>query len=483
MSNHTYKRSSKVIASLILIIVLAILAVGCSDTPDDQNDNTLDGSVTYETPAPISPTPTDEAGATADVTEEPVETGDPTATPSASSGGSTNMPTPSATTAPGTNTPDAGTPKPTVTPAPSETSAPHTHVYSTTRVIKNATCTEAGTKRHTCYCGSYYTETIPAAGHSYKKTDEKTSTSTSNGETIKTTTITYTCSNCKDTYKDTRTETVIEGHTHAYSTSRITKQATCTDTGIKTFTCYCGSSYTETIPATGHDFHTKTIHHDAVYGTRDKVETWIHTANYYMFHIPKAGADANTGRYTYLEYTAPGSYLYNAIQKEKIGNYDEMIASDPLLAKYYERIEKQIGRNPKTWHPVSMGNVCEDHLLIQTEEKIYNPANPDESLEHLYLYSPLVPFYDAISDVSGFKFESLPERDIVMAEKARRQALSIADYGNDHHWTDYPNYISSNWTIFNVSESFEKVVGTEKYVITPAYDETVTACATCGKKN
>lgn len=40
-------------------------------------------------------------------------------------------------------------------------------------------------------------------------------------------------------------------HTHSY-TSKITKKATCTESGVKTFTCDCGKTYTETIPATGH---------------------------------------------------------------------------------------------------------------------------------------------------------------------------------------------------------------------------------------
>lgn len=42
-------------------------------------------------------------------------------------------------------------------------------------------------------------------------------------------------------------------HVHKYS-GRITKQATCTQAGVKTFTCSCGGSYTETIAATGHKY-------------------------------------------------------------------------------------------------------------------------------------------------------------------------------------------------------------------------------------
>ncbi len=44
-------------------------------------------------------------------------------------------------------------------------------------------------------------------------------------------------------------------HTHSYS-SKVTKQPTCTSTGIKTFTCSCGKSYTESIAKTSHNSNT-----------------------------------------------------------------------------------------------------------------------------------------------------------------------------------------------------------------------------------
>lgn len=40
-------------------------------------------------------------------------------------------------------------------------------------------------------------------------------------------------------------------HKHSY-TSKVTKAATCKETGVKTFTCSCGESYTETIAKTDH---------------------------------------------------------------------------------------------------------------------------------------------------------------------------------------------------------------------------------------
>ena len=43
-------------------------------------------------------------------------------------------------------------------------------------------------------------------------------------------------------------------HTHAFN-GTVTKKATCTEDGIKTFSCECGEdTYTEVIPKTGHDY-------------------------------------------------------------------------------------------------------------------------------------------------------------------------------------------------------------------------------------
>ena len=41
------------------------------------------------------------------------------------------------------------------------------------------------------------------------------------------------------------------GHEHVYN-SKITTEPTCTKQGVKTLRCYCGDSYTESIPALGH---------------------------------------------------------------------------------------------------------------------------------------------------------------------------------------------------------------------------------------
>ena len=47
-------------------------------------------------------------------------------------------------------------------------------------------------------------------------------------------------------------------HEHNY-TSTVTKNATCTEAGIRTFTCECGDTYQESIDALGHDFGEWTV--------------------------------------------------------------------------------------------------------------------------------------------------------------------------------------------------------------------------------
>jgi len=49
-----------------------------------------------------------------------------------------------------------------------------------------------------------------------------------------------------------------DDHEHSYTAVKV-KDATCTDAGIIRYTCSCGSSYTETVPALGHSFGDWTV--------------------------------------------------------------------------------------------------------------------------------------------------------------------------------------------------------------------------------
>ncbi|MCI8732393.1 MAG: hypothetical protein HFH57_14990, partial [Lachnospiraceae bacterium] len=48
------------------------------------------------------------------------------------------------------------------------------------------------------------------------------------------------------------------GHTHTYE-SAVTKAPTCTEPGVKTYTCSCGDQYTEEIPVSNHRYIEKCI--------------------------------------------------------------------------------------------------------------------------------------------------------------------------------------------------------------------------------
>ncbi len=47
---------------------------------------------------------------------------------------------------------------------------------------------------------------------------------------------------------------VYEKHEHSFDEGKVTKDPTCTEAGEKTFTCECGETKTEEIPALGHDY-------------------------------------------------------------------------------------------------------------------------------------------------------------------------------------------------------------------------------------
>ena len=104
-----------------------------------------------------------------------------------------------------------------------------------------ATCTTAGKKVYTCHCGESYTEKIAALGHNpeYFKVEP---TCTQEGYEC------YKCTLCGTEYAR-ETLPIIP---HNYVVTGETP-ATCTTAGVKIYTCECGDTYTEKIPALGHN--------------------------------------------------------------------------------------------------------------------------------------------------------------------------------------------------------------------------------------
>ena len=88
-------------------------------------------------------------------------------------------------------------------------------------------------------------------------------------------------------------EIATEIHTHSYA-EEVTTEATCEADGVKTFTCECGDSYTETITAIGHIYENYVYNEDATY-LADGTETA--TCNHCEL------TDTRTASGTKLEYT------------------------------------------------------------------------------------------------------------------------------------------------------------------------------------
>ncbi len=141
------------------------------------------------------------------------------------------------------------TEKPTEHPAQKPTepaTQAHAHNYTAT-ITKQPTCTAEGVKTFRCSCGDSYTEAISAAGHIFGAyVYNNDATETADG------TETAACTICGA--KDTRTAAGTKiAHVHNY-TAAVTKAATCAEEGGKTYTCSCGSSYTEAVPVIAHSF-------------------------------------------------------------------------------------------------------------------------------------------------------------------------------------------------------------------------------------
>ena len=120
------------------------------------------------------------------------------------------------------------------------------HSWDNGKVTKAATCTTAGTKTYTCTrCKKTRTETIAATGHKAVKDAAVAATCETAGKTEGSH-----CSVCNTVIK---AQTITAALGHSWDNGKVTKAATCTAAGTKTYTCTrCKKTRTETIAATGH---------------------------------------------------------------------------------------------------------------------------------------------------------------------------------------------------------------------------------------
>lgn len=122
------------------------------------------------------------------------------------------------------------------------------HSYDDGVITTTPACTAGGIKTFTCeVCGDSYTETISATGHMEEAIPAVAPTCTAPGLTAG-----MKCSVCGEILT-AQAEVAVLGHT--YDDGIETTAPTCTEDGIKTFTCtVCGNAYTEVIIATDHNY-------------------------------------------------------------------------------------------------------------------------------------------------------------------------------------------------------------------------------------
>ena len=212
-----------------------------AETSKDSEAATKAGSDSSVTTATTTNAETSKAAATVTETTASKVTESTTA--------ATQAPTEKPTQAPTEKATEKQTEKPTEHPAQKPTepaTQAHAHSYTAT-VTKQPTCTAEGVKTFRCFCGDSYTEAISAAGHVFGAyVYNNDATEAADG------TETAACTICGA--KDTRTAAGTKiAHVHNY-TAAVTKAATCAEEGVKTYTCSCGSSYTEAVPVIAHSF-------------------------------------------------------------------------------------------------------------------------------------------------------------------------------------------------------------------------------------
>ena len=181
-------------------------------------------------------------------------------------------------------------PTETATPTSTETPEPESEASETkttasekdkatntkTAETKSSDKTDASSTAKTTKSKSANTSNKTSADTKTKPTSKPSSGSTSGTTTSKPQTPAAT----PDPTPETKPEPTTPPHTHNYTAS-ITKQPTCSTAGTRTYSCSCGDSYSESIPATGnHNW----VHHDATGHYEEKIITPERTETIYEGH-------------------------------------------------------------------------------------------------------------------------------------------------------------------------------------------------------
>lgn len=272
------------------------------------------------------------------------------------------------------------------------------HTWDEGKITKEATCSETGVKTYTCSrCGGTKTEEIPKTKHDYEEHVVKAPTCTEKGVSY------YVCKNCglttsrrqtpatghihtevrnqkdatykeegytgdtycKDCGKKLETGTVINKLGHTWDNGVITKEATETEEGIKTYTCKtCGETKTEKIPVASHHWDQGTITKKATC-TENGEKT---------YHCTDEGCDK-----TWIETIPATGHQHTELRDKKTATCGEDGYSGDLYCKDCGQLISKGAVVKATGHSWESGKVTEAATCKKEGTKTYTCKNCGET--------------------------------------------------------------------------------------------------------
>ena len=233
------------------------------------------------------------------------------------------------------------------------------HSWDNGKVTKEATCTEDGEKTYTCtVCNTTKTEVIPATGHQHKEVrNAKKAICTEDGYTGDT----Y----CTDCNTKLESGTVVNKLGHTWDNGVITKEATETEEGVKTYTCKtCGETKTEKIPVASHHWDQGTI-------TKKATCTENGEKTYYC-----TDADCNK---TYVETIPATGHQHTELRDKKTATCGEDGYSGDLYCKDCGQLISKGAVVKATGHSWDSGKVTEVATCKKEGTKTYTCKNCGET--------------------------------------------------------------------------------------------------------
>ena len=237
----------------------------------------------------------------------------------------------------------------------------------------------SGTHKRSCSCGYVQTQ-----AHNFSSSVTTAATCTSAGVR------TYTCSECSDQYtesiavdpsahnygswtmlNDTQHQRVCsynaahkEQQDHSWNSGTVSTPASCTSTGVITYTCtVCQGTKDETIPASAHDYTSQTPTDTYLKSAAD----CTHAAVYYYKCANCSAKGDNTYSYgsslgheftVYVEEAASATCLANATERYKCSRCEETTVQDVAGSKLDHSYTGEIKNNNNGTHSYKCVNGC-----------------------------------------------------------------------------------------------------------------------------